>query len=215
MGQEKREIGLEIWQRVNQYLHSATQFNITNLIEGRFCEFRIFAKHDIGCSLPSTNSQQVVAKDPDQPQPPEIVSALKTSVHLVRPITKCIWFVLVPNDEISFGLVWFSLAGQLPNAICFGLVPNGKIIFGLLWFSLTGQLPNVICFGLVTNEIISFGPICFGLAIQLPNGFCFGLVLNQIRPNDFGFVLCLNKWLLTFSHTHAHILTYTNSHSHT
>ena len=145
--------------------------------------------------------------------PPENI--MSRSVHLVRPITKCIWFVLVPNDEISFGLVWFSLAGQLPNAICFGLVTNGKIIFGLLWFSLTGQLPNVICFGLVTNEIISFGPICFGLAIQLPNGFCFGLVLNQIRPNDFGFVLCLNKWLLTFSHTHAHILTYTNSHSHT
>ena len=80
------------------------------------------------------------------------------SVHLVRPITKYIWFVLVPNDEISFGLIWFGLAGQLPNGICFGLVPNEMISFGLIWFGLAGQLPNGICFGLVPNEIISFGP---------------------------------------------------------
>ena len=116
------------------------------------------------------------------------------SVHLVRLITKCIWFVLVPNDKISFGLIWFGLAGQLPNVIWFVLVPTGKILFGLLWFGLAGQLPNAICFGLVPNEKISFGPICFGLAIQLPNGICFGLVLTRIRPNDIGFVLGLNKW---------------------
>ena len=74
---EKREIGLDIWQRVNQYLHSATQFNISNLIEGRSYEFRIFAENDIGVSAASPNSQQVVAKDPDEPQPPEIIAPLK------------------------------------------------------------------------------------------------------------------------------------------
>ena len=74
---EKREIGLDIWQRCNQYLHSATQYNITNLIEGRSYEFRIFAENDIGTSSPSPNSQQIVAKDPEDPQPPEIVAPLK------------------------------------------------------------------------------------------------------------------------------------------
>eukprot|EP00088_Acartia_fossae_P029114 TRINITY_DN2992_c0_g1_i3.p1 TRINITY_DN2992_c0_g1~~TRINITY_DN2992_c0_g1_i3.p1 ORF type:complete len:1274 (+),score=352.65 TRINITY_DN2992_c0_g1_i3:337-3822(+) len=74
---EKREIGLDIWQRANQYLHSATQYNITNLIEGRSYEFRIFAENDIGTSSPSPNSQQIVAKDPEEPQPPEIVAPLK------------------------------------------------------------------------------------------------------------------------------------------
>ena len=76
-----------------------------------------------------------------------------SSVHLVRPITKYIWFVLVPNDEISFGLIWFGLADQIPNGICFGLVPNEIISFGL-----AGKLPNGICFDLAPNEIISFGP---------------------------------------------------------
>jgi hypothetical protein len=74
---EKREVGLELWQRVNQYMHSATQFNITNLIEGRSYEFRIFAENDIGLSEPSINSQQVVAKDPDEPQAPQIIAPLK------------------------------------------------------------------------------------------------------------------------------------------
>ena len=74
---EKREMGLEIWQRVNQYLHSANQFNISNLIEGRSYEFRIFAENDIGCSEPSPNSPKVVVKDPHEPQAPEIVGPLK------------------------------------------------------------------------------------------------------------------------------------------
>ena len=74
---EKREMGLEIWQRVNQYLHSANQFNISNLIEGRSYEFRIFAENDIGCSGPSPNSPKVVVKDPQEPQAPEIVGPLK------------------------------------------------------------------------------------------------------------------------------------------
>ena len=56
----KREVGLEIWQRANQYLHSAIQFDITNLIEGRFYKFRIFAQNEIGVSQPSTKPQQVV-----------------------------------------------------------------------------------------------------------------------------------------------------------
>ena len=86
---EKREIGLEIWQRANQYLHSAIQFDITNLIEGRFYEFRIFAKNEIGVSQPSTKPQQLVTKDPGRnlicicmmisqfPLPSDVISTTK------------------------------------------------------------------------------------------------------------------------------------------
>jgi hypothetical protein len=55
------------------------------------------------------------------------------SVHLVVPITKSIWFVLVPNEK---KLNWFGVASQLPNAISFGLVPIGQIClacFGWAW----------------------------------------------------------------------------------
>lgn len=95
---KKREIGLENWHHVNQYLHSATQFNITNLVEGRSCEFIILAEHDIGCILPSTISQQVVAKDPDEPQPPEIVPQLKT-IAAVKEKDGKLEFVITGNPN--------------------------------------------------------------------------------------------------------------------
>ena len=110
---EKREIGLEIWQRANQYLHSATQFNITNLIEGRSYEFRVFAENDIGVSAPSTNSQQVVAKDPDEPQPPEIVSPLKTIAVIEEKDGK---FECQINGTPRPNVTWYKGARELFNS---------------------------------------------------------------------------------------------------
>ena len=98
-----------------------------------------------------------------------------------------------PNGKILFGLIWFSLANQLPNVICFDLVPNVRISFGPIWFGLDVQLLNAICFGLVPNVLIQFVPICFGLIGQLPNSICFGLVPNQMRPNDIWFYLVPNE----------------------
>ena len=110
---EKREIGLEIWQRVNQYLHSATQFNITNLIEGRSYEFRIFAENEIGVSQPSTNSQQVVVKDPDEPQPPEIVSPLKNIAAVEEKDGK---FEVVITGTPKPNVTWYKGARELFNS---------------------------------------------------------------------------------------------------
>ena len=110
---EKREIGLEIWQRVNQYLHTALQFNITNLIEGRSYEFRTFAENDIGVSQPSTNSQQVVAKDPEEPKPPEIVSPLKNISVIEEKDGKFECQVVgTPRPHVT----WYKGAGELFNS---------------------------------------------------------------------------------------------------
>ena len=74
---EKREQGMELWQRVNQFIQAATQINISNLIEGRSYEFRIFAENEAGCSKASDLSALVCVKDPDEPQAPEIIQPLK------------------------------------------------------------------------------------------------------------------------------------------
>jgi hypothetical protein len=74
---EKSEVGVDLWQRVNQFLHAATQINISNLIEHRQYEFRVFAENDAGSSEPSQNSSKIVVKDPEQPEAPEIVGPLK------------------------------------------------------------------------------------------------------------------------------------------
>ena len=85
---EKREVGMQMWQRVNQYVQVATQINITNLIEGRQYEFRVFAENEAGLSEPSSNSSSVVVKDPEEPQAPEIIQPLKT-VQVVENKNAC------------------------------------------------------------------------------------------------------------------------------
>ncbi len=76
---EKSEVGVDLWQRVNQFIHAATQINISNLIEHRQYEFRVFAENEAGLSEPSQNSSKIVVKDPDQPEAPEIIQPLKNA----------------------------------------------------------------------------------------------------------------------------------------
>jgi hypothetical protein len=61
---DKREVGSEAWQRVNLSICFATQINISNLIEGRQYEFRVFAQNEAGLSQPSSASTSVKIKDP-------------------------------------------------------------------------------------------------------------------------------------------------------
>ncbi len=71
-------MGTSLWQRVNaSSVHTATQINVSNLLEGRQYEFRVFAENEAGLSLPSTASTSVVVRDPEEPCPPEIVQPLK------------------------------------------------------------------------------------------------------------------------------------------
>lgn len=62
---EKREVGTLAWQRVGPNLSITTQVNISNLIEDRQYEFRVFAVNDAGMSPPSVNSTLVKITDPN------------------------------------------------------------------------------------------------------------------------------------------------------
>lgn len=61
---EKHEVGSDTWQRVNPSLCIPTQINISNLIESRQYEFRVFAQNEAGISLPSYAANPVKIKDP-------------------------------------------------------------------------------------------------------------------------------------------------------
>lgn len=76
---DKREVGSNTWQRVNVALCPATQINVSNLIEGRQYEFRVFAQNIAGLSEPSSASTSVKVQDPLTATPPEIVKPLKNA----------------------------------------------------------------------------------------------------------------------------------------
>lgn len=61
---DKHEIGSDTWTRVNLAICITTQINISNLIEGRQYEFRVYAQNEAGLSLPSSASRSVNVKDP-------------------------------------------------------------------------------------------------------------------------------------------------------
>lgn len=75
---EKREAGLINWSPVNTSLCHATQLNVTNLIDDRQYEFRVFAVNEAGLSPPSQATNSIKIKDPQALSPPEIVVPLKT-----------------------------------------------------------------------------------------------------------------------------------------
>lgn len=62
---EKREAGMEIWQKCNQTPVPQTIFNCPHLIEGRKYEFRVFAINEAGTSPPSSNSNEVLVRPPE------------------------------------------------------------------------------------------------------------------------------------------------------
>lgn len=59
---DKREAGMEVWQRCNQNPVPQNIYNVPNLIEGRKYEFRVFAVNAAGLSPPSSNTSPVVVQ---------------------------------------------------------------------------------------------------------------------------------------------------------
>jgi len=61
---ERRQIGANLWTRVNFTPIMATEYNIHNLIEDMSYEFRVIACNMSGEGKPSENSQKILIKDP-------------------------------------------------------------------------------------------------------------------------------------------------------
>jgi hypothetical protein len=121
---EKSEVGVDLWQRVNQFLHSATQINISNLIEHRQYEFRVFAENDAGLSPSSHNSSKIVVKDPEQPEPPEIIQPLKNAACVENKAAKFTCKIGgIPKPKVT----WYKGARELFDSAKHEIVASGHI----------------------------------------------------------------------------------------
>lgn len=79
---EKREVGSNVWSMVNAYATLTTQINVSNLIEDRQYEFRVFAENEAGLSEPSTCSTSVKIKDPNAATVPVFITPLRNVMAL-------------------------------------------------------------------------------------------------------------------------------------
>ena len=107
---EKSEVGVDLWQRVNQFVHTATQINVSNLIENRQYEFRVFAENEAGLSQSSQNSNKVVVKDPEEPEPPEIIQPLKNAACVENKNAK---FTCQISGNPKPKVTWYKGAREL------------------------------------------------------------------------------------------------------
>ncbi|KAJ8886796.1 hypothetical protein PR048_013008 [Dryococelus australis] len=113
---DKREAGSETWQRVNVAICMPTQINISNLIEGRQYEFRVFAQNVAGISEPSTASTSVKIKDPQAAKPPEIVKPLR-NVNAIQN----------HNAEFQCTITGYKGARELTQGTKYQMLKEGDI----------------------------------------------------------------------------------------
>ncbi|KAL1383363.1 hypothetical protein pipiens_013162 [Culex pipiens pipiens] len=121
---EKREQGIETWQRVNTVSCSICTINCVNLVEGRFYEFRVAAQNEVGISEFSKASQLVKAEDPDVCKAPEVVKPLNTmtcvqnrNVEFVCKITG------VPRPKIT----WHKGAREICSGSRYHMYSDGDM----------------------------------------------------------------------------------------
>ncbi len=108
---DKREVGTQAWQQVNSnYPCPTTMINISNLVEDRQYEFRVFAVNEAGVGPPSQASGAVKIKDPQAASPPEFVVPLKNIMAKEgHTATFTCTVVGVPKPRIS----WFKGAREV------------------------------------------------------------------------------------------------------
>lgn len=120
---DKREVGSSTWVRVNVALCPATQINISNLIEGRQYEFRVFAQNIAGLSEPSSASTSVEIKDPLAATPPEIIKPLKNAncIQNHNADFQCT-ITGVPKPTIT----WYKGAREIVNGSRYHIYSEGE-----------------------------------------------------------------------------------------
>lgn len=121
---DKREVGSNAWQRVNAALCLPTQINISNLIEGRQYEFRVFAQNLAGISEPSTASTSVKIVDPLAAQPPEIIKPLKNANCIQNHNAQFQCTITgVPKPVIS----WYKGAREIVSGARYNIYSEGEV----------------------------------------------------------------------------------------
>ncbi|CAH1969101.1 unnamed protein product [Acanthoscelides obtectus] len=121
---DKREVGSQTWQRVNVSLCLPTQINVSNLIEGRQYEFRVFAQNIAGISEPSSNSTSVEIKDPLAATPPEIVKPLKNAQCIQNHNAK---FECTITGNPKPHITWYKGAREITNGSRYHIYSEGEV----------------------------------------------------------------------------------------
>ncbi|GBN78554.1 Twitchin [Araneus ventricosus] len=119
---EKREVGTLAWQRVGPNLSITTQVNISNLIEDRQYEFRVFAVNEAGMSPPSSNSTSVKIKDPNAPVPPEFVIPLR---NVMAVENKSAQFTCKVTGNPKPTIIWYKGTRELMDGGKFTMLKDG------------------------------------------------------------------------------------------
>lgn len=121
---DKREVGSLAWQRVNVSLCLPTQINISNLIEGRQYEFRVFAQNIAGISEPSSASTSVEIKDPLAATPPEIIKPLKNAQCIQNHNAK---FECTITGNPAPHITWYKGAREITNGSRYHIYSEGEV----------------------------------------------------------------------------------------
>lgn len=121
---DKREKGEQNWQRVNAVICLPNQINVSNLIEDRQYEFRVFAQNLAGLSEPSSASTSVKIKDPLAASPPEIIKPLKQAncIQNHNAEFKC-EITGIPKPTIT----WYKGAREIVNGARYHIVNEGDV----------------------------------------------------------------------------------------
>ncbi|CAH1103156.1 unnamed protein product [Psylliodes chrysocephalus] len=121
---DKCEKGSSTWQRVNVSLCLPTQINISNLIEGRKYEFRVFAQNIAGISVPSSASNSVEIKDPLAATPPEIIKPLKNAQCIQNHNAK---FECTITGNPAPHITWYKGAREITNGSRYHIYSEGEV----------------------------------------------------------------------------------------
>ncbi|XP_053200690.1 twitchin-like isoform X3 [Panonychus citri] len=120
---EKREVGTQGWQPVNSMsLCHPTQINISNLIEDRQYEFRVFAVNEAGNSPPSQASGSVKIKDPQAAVPPEFVTPLKNVMVIEN---KSAQFTCTITGTPTPHVTWYKGAREIHDGGKYAILKDG------------------------------------------------------------------------------------------
>lgn len=139
---DKREVGSNAWQRVNVQLCAPNQINISNLIEGRQYEFRVFAQNIAGLSEPSSASTSVKIVDPLAATPPEIIKQLH-NVNCIQNHNAHFQCTISGNPKPT--VTWYKGAREITSGSRYNIYSEGEV-YNLVINDVFGEdADNYVC----------------------------------------------------------------------